>query len=164
VFYTGGEAGESERTSLTSRAMGHCMCHGFRQYTLYHTCSSSPFCTSCHTRIPCQELCLYESPYQAECPVRGPVLKTLTVVAVSLLLQGCAAMVVGTTVGVVTTVAVETVKVPFKVAGAVIDVAADDENDWLVDLIFQNGQYFSFTRLLADTGLYKMSVVLRSTA
>jgi hypothetical protein len=38
-------------------------------------------------------------------------------------------MVVGTTVGVVTTVAVETVKVPFKVAGAVIDVAADDEND-----------------------------------
>jgi len=38
-------------------------------------------------------------------------------------------MVVGTAVGVVTTVAVETVKVPFKVTGAVIDVATDDEDD-----------------------------------
>jgi hypothetical protein len=61
--------------------------------------------------------------------VRDPVLKTLTVVAVLLLLQGCAAMVVGTAVGVVTTVAVETVKVPFKVTGAVIDVATDEEDD-----------------------------------
>jgi hypothetical protein len=46
-----------------------------------------------------------------------------------LMLQGCTAMVVGTTVGMVTTVAVETVKVPFKVTGAVIDVATDDEDN-----------------------------------
>jgi uncharacterized metal-binding protein len=63
----------------------------------------------------------------AACPGRSSVLKTLTVVAVLLMLQGCAAMVVGTAVGVVTTVAVETVKVPFKVTGAVIDVATDDD-------------------------------------
>ena len=56
-------------------------------------------------------------------------LKALTVVAVLLGLQGCTAVVVGTTVGVVTTVAVETAKVPFKVTGAVIDVATDDEDD-----------------------------------
>ena len=36
-------------------------------------------------------------------------------------------MVVVSTVGVATTVAVETVKVPFRVTGAVIDVATDDE-------------------------------------
>ena len=57
------------------------------------------------------------------------VLKTFTVVIVLLLLQGCTAMVVGTAVGVATTVVVETVKVPFKVTGAVIDVATDDEDD-----------------------------------
>ena len=57
------------------------------------------------------------------------VLKTLTVVTVLLMLQGCAAMVVGTAVGVATTVAVETAKVPFKVTGAVIDVATDDDDD-----------------------------------
>jgi hypothetical protein len=51
------------------------------------------------------------------------VLKTLTIVVVLLMLQGCTAMVVVTAVGVVTTVAVETAKVPFKVTGAVIDVA-----------------------------------------
>ena len=65
----------------------------------------------------------------AECPVRGSVLKTLTVVAVLLMLQGCAAMVVGSAVGAVTTVAVETVKFPFKVTGAVIDVATDNDDD-----------------------------------
>jgi len=54
-------------------------------------------------------------------------MKTLTVVVVLLMLQGCTAMVVGTTVGVVTTVAVETAKVPFKATGAVIDAATDDE-------------------------------------
>ena len=58
-----------------------------------------------------------------------PVLKMLTVVVVSLMLQGCAAMVVGTAVGVVTTVAVETAKVPFKVTGAVIDVVSDDDEE-----------------------------------
>jgi len=56
------------------------------------------------------------------------VLKKIIVVVV-LLLQGCTTMVVGTTVGVVTAVAVETAKVPFKVTGAVIDVATDDEDD-----------------------------------
>jgi len=57
-------------------------------------------------------------------------LKTLTLVVLLLLiLQGCASMVVGSAVGVVTTVAVETAKVPFKVTGAVIDVATDDEDD-----------------------------------
>lgn len=57
------------------------------------------------------------------------ILKTLIVVVVLLILQGCTAMVVGTTVGVVTTVAVETAKVPFKVTGAAIDVVTDDEDD-----------------------------------
>ena len=65
----------------------------------------------------------------ADYPEGKSVLKTLAVVVVLLMLQGCAAMVVGTAVGVVTTVAVETVKVPFKVTGAVIDVATDDEDD-----------------------------------
>ena len=55
-------------------------------------------------------------------------MKTLAVVVVLLMLQGCTAMVVGTAVGAVATVAVETVKVPFKVTGAVIDVASDDED------------------------------------
>lgn len=45
------------------------------------------------------------------------------------MLQGCTALVVGTAVGVTTTVVVETVKVPFKVTGAVIDVATDDEDE-----------------------------------
>jgi uncharacterized protein involved in response to NO len=58
-----------------------------------------------------------------------PTLKTLTVVVVLLWLQGCTAMVVGATVGVVTAVAIETAKVPFKVTGAVIDVATDGEDD-----------------------------------
>lgn len=44
-----------------------------------------------------------------------------------LVLQGCASTIVGTAVGTVTTVAVETAKVPFKIAGAVVDVASDDE-------------------------------------
>lgn len=55
------------------------------------------------------------------------VLKILAVVVVLLMLQGCATLVVGTTVGVATTVAVEAVKVPFTVTGAVIDVATDDD-------------------------------------
>jgi len=55
--------------------------------------------------------------------------KIIALLLVLLMLQGCAAMVVGTAVGVVTTVAVETAKVPFKVAGAAIDVATDDDED-----------------------------------
>jgi hypothetical protein len=38
-------------------------------------------------------------------------------------------MLVGTAAGIVTTVAVETVKVPFKVTGAVIDVATGDDDE-----------------------------------
>jgi hypothetical protein len=56
-------------------------------------------------------------------------LKTLTLAVALLMVQGCTTMVVGTAVGVVSTVAVETVKVPFKAAGAVIDIATDDEED-----------------------------------
>ena len=56
-------------------------------------------------------------------------MRILTVVVVLLMLQGCAAMVVGTAVGVVTTVAIETAKVPFKVTGAVIDVATEDDEE-----------------------------------
>ncbi len=44
-------------------------------------------------------------------------------------LSGCAAMVVGTVIGVATTVAVETAKVPFKVGGAAVDVMTDDDDD-----------------------------------
>jgi hypothetical protein len=55
-------------------------------------------------------------------------LKTLTVVALLLMQQGCTSMVVGTTVGVATTLAVQTAKVPFKITGAVIDVATDDKD------------------------------------
>lgn len=56
-------------------------------------------------------------------------MKTVALAVVLLMLQGCAAMVVGTAVGVVTTVAVEAVKVPFKVTGAVIDVVTDDDEE-----------------------------------
>ena len=56
-------------------------------------------------------------------------MKTVALTLVLLMLQGCAAMVVGTTVGVVTTVAVEAAKVPFKVTGAVIDVVTDDDDE-----------------------------------
>jgi hypothetical protein len=56
-------------------------------------------------------------------------MKTVALVLVLLMLQGCASMVVGTTLGVVTTVAVEAVKVPFKVTGAVIDVVTDDDEE-----------------------------------
>ncbi len=41
------------------------------------------------------------------------------------LLQGC----VGTILGVATDVVIETAKVPFKVGGAVIDLATDDDED-----------------------------------
>jgi len=56
-------------------------------------------------------------------------MRTIALFLVLLMLQGCASMVVGTAVGTVTTLAVETAKVPFKVAGAVIDVATDDEDE-----------------------------------
>ena len=45
------------------------------------------------------------------------------------LLASQSACVVGTAVGVVTDVAVETAKVPFKVGGAVVDVVTDDEEE-----------------------------------
>lgn len=47
----------------------------------------------------------------------------------SLILQGCAAMVVGAVVGTAATVAVEAAKVPVKATGAVVDAVTDDEND-----------------------------------
>lgn len=56
-------------------------------------------------------------------------MKAFIVIIGVLLLQGCTALVVGTTVGVATTVAVEAVKVPFKVTGAVIDVVSDDDEE-----------------------------------
>ena len=56
-------------------------------------------------------------------------LKNLTLAIALLMVQGCTTMVVGTAVGAVSTVAVETAKVPFKAAGAVIDIATDDEED-----------------------------------
>ena len=56
-------------------------------------------------------------------------MRTIALILALLLLQGCAAMVVGTAVGTVTTVAIETAKVPFKVAGAAVDVVTDDDDD-----------------------------------
>ncbi len=55
--------------------------------------------------------------------------RTLVLLLAVLPLSGCAAMVVGTVVGVATTVAVETAKVPFKVGGAAVDVMTDDDDD-----------------------------------
>ena len=57
------------------------------------------------------------------------ILKVSALALTLLLLQGCAAMVVGAAVGTVATVAVETAKVPFKVTGAAIDAVTDDEQD-----------------------------------
>ena len=57
-----------------------------------------------------------------------PLLETV-VISWFLILSGCAAMVVGTVVGVATTVAIETAKVPFKVGGAAVDVMTDDDED-----------------------------------
>ena len=56
-------------------------------------------------------------------------MKIITPLLVLLMLQGCTSMIVGTAVGTVTTLAVETAKVPFKVAGAAIDVVTDDEDE-----------------------------------
>ncbi|MBT8116992.1 MAG: hypothetical protein KJO66_04120 [Gammaproteobacteria bacterium] len=56
-------------------------------------------------------------------------MRTIALFLVLLMLQGCVSTVVGTAVGTVTTLAVETAKVPFKVAGAVVDVATDDEDE-----------------------------------
>ncbi len=55
--------------------------------------------------------------------------RTLVLLLAVLPLSGCAAMVVGTVVGVATTVAVETAKVPFNVGGAAVDVMTDDDDD-----------------------------------
>jgi ABC-type methionine transport system permease subunit len=57
------------------------------------------------------------------------ILRTLALVFLIFLLQGCTALVVGAVVGTVATVAVEVVKVPFKVGGAVVDVVTDDEEE-----------------------------------
>jgi len=60
---------------------------------------------------------------------RGVTAKLLLVAVSLLMLQGCAAMVVGAVVGTATTLAVETAKVPFKVTGAAIDLVSDDDDD-----------------------------------
>ena len=51
--------------------------------------------------------------------------KILGAVAVVLMLQGC----VSTVVGAVVDTAIEVVKVPFKVGGAIIDAASDSEEE-----------------------------------
>ncbi len=60
---------------------------------------------------------------------RGVASKLLLVAVSLLMLQGCAAMVVGAVVGTATTLAVETAKVPFKVTGAAIDLVSDDDDE-----------------------------------
>jgi len=55
--------------------------------------------------------------------------RTLVLVLALLPLSGCAAMVVGTVVGVAATVAIEAAKVPFKVGDAAIDVMIDDDDE-----------------------------------
>jgi len=53
----------------------------------------------------------------------------MMILCISLIvIQGCTTL-IGTAVGTATTVAVEVAKVPFKVAGAAIDVATDDDED-----------------------------------
>jgi len=49
--------------------------------------------------------------------------RLLTLMFAALALNGCAGMIVGTAADVV----IETAKIPFKVGGAVIDVATDDD-------------------------------------
>ena len=56
------------------------------------------------------------------------MVRTTSLLLALLLLQGCTTL-VGATVGAATTVAVEVAKVPFKVAGAAIDVATDDDEE-----------------------------------
>ena len=52
-------------------------------------------------------------------------MRTIALLLAVMIMQGCTTL-VGATVGTATTVAVEVAKVPFKVAGAAIDVATDD--------------------------------------
>ncbi len=52
-------------------------------------------------------------------------MKLALIAVLSLLASGC----VGTIVGAATDVAIEVVKVPFKVTGAVIDVATGDDDE-----------------------------------
>lgn len=58
-----------------------------------------------------------------------PRVKTVALILALLVLQGCTTLVVGTAVGAATTVAVATAKVPFKVAGAAVDAATDDDDE-----------------------------------
>ena len=55
-------------------------------------------------------------------------MRTIALLLAVMIVQGCTTL-VGSTVGMATTVAVEVAKVPFKVAGAAIDVATDDEDE-----------------------------------
>jgi len=60
---------------------------------------------------------------------RSRQVRTIALLLALLVLQGCTTLVVGTAVGAATSVAVATVKVPFKVAGAAVDAVTDDEDD-----------------------------------
>ncbi len=55
-------------------------------------------------------------------------MRTMILCISLIVIQGCTTL-IGTAVGTATTVAVEVAKVPFKVAGAAIDVATDNDED-----------------------------------
>ena len=61
--------------------------------------------------------------------MRSRTHRAIGLLALTVMLQGCAAMVVGAVVGTAATVAVETAKVPVKATGAVIDAISDDAED-----------------------------------
>ncbi len=64
--------------------------------------------------------------FHAPCiPVEVNMKKFLLLFALLFFLTGC----VGTVVGAVTDVAIEVVKVPFKVGGAIVDVVSGDEEE-----------------------------------
>jgi hypothetical protein len=57
-------------------------------------------------------------------PVKTTI-KNLLLISILLMAQGCAGFIIGTT----TDAAIAVAKIPFKVGGAVIDVATGDEDD-----------------------------------
>ena len=53
--------------------------------------------------------------------------KILTLLVLCVVLQGCIGTLIGTGVGAVVDTTIEVAKVPFKVAGAAVDVVTDDD-------------------------------------
>ena len=53
--------------------------------------------------------------------------KTLALLVLYVALQGCVGTLIGTGVSTVVDTTIEVAKVPFKVAGAVVDVATNDD-------------------------------------